>query len=338
MRDRLFDTSITRLLNIRHPILCGGLGPGVSDGAYVAAVVNAGGMGFVVSAGYDDPEDFEAQLALCRERVGGKGFGVNLYISRLAGGVERVLHLLPLLERYGVTCVETAGASPAEVIPRLKDMGIVVIHKVPAIKYLGTAERVGADAVTVVGQECGGHPGIFMIGSMVQAAQAPFETRLPTIAAGGFATGRQLVAALAMGNGAMLMGSRMLVAEELWISAKFKEFVVASDGTEGVVAKKILRDNHRILLNESAKAILELEARGHHRFRSLPPPRQRQADARPLQVRRPVAGHVRLGPRHRLRRQDRAGRGDLRRHHRRRGARPEAAGQPLTGAMPGVIA
>ncbi|APO70695.1 2-nitropropane dioxygenase protein (plasmid) [Rhizobium gallicum] len=262
MRNPIFNTEITRLLNIAHPLLCGGLGPGVSDGAYVAAVVNAGGMGFIVSSGYDNPEDFEAELATCRNRVGDKGFGVNLYISRIAGGVERVLDLLPLLSRYGVTCVETAGASPAEIIPRLKEMGITVLHKIPALRYIATAERVGADAVIVVGQECGGHPGIYMIGSIVQAALAPFETRLPTIAAGGFATGRQLVAALAMGNGAILMGSRMMVAEELWINQKFKEFVVSADGTESVVAKKAFRDNHRILDNDTAKAILQLEAEG----------------------------------------------------------------------------
>lgn len=271
MRDPLFQTPITDLLGIRHPILCGGLGPGVSDGAYVAAVVNAGGMGFIVSNGYDDAEGFERELARCREMTAGKPFGVNLYISRQAGGTEAALAVLPLLEKYGVSCVETAGASPEPVIPGLKALGITVIHKVPAVRYIHTAVRVGVDAVIVVGQECGGHPGTFMIGSMVQAAQAPRATDLPTIAAGGFATGRQLVGALAMGNAAMLMGSRMMVAEELWISRKFKEFVVASDGTEGAVIKKIFRDNHRVLRNESADAVLALEAEGITDFASYRP-------------------------------------------------------------------
>ncbi|SFC26711.1 NAD(P)H-dependent flavin oxidoreductase [Tropicimonas isoalkanivorans] len=271
MRDPIFRTEITRMLDIRHPILCGGLGPGVSDGAYVAAVVNAGGMGFVVSSGYDAPDEFERQLAICRERVGGRGFGVNLYISRQAGGIERVTDLLPLLKRHGVTCVETAGASPEPIVPVLKGMDIRILHKVPAIRYVATAERVGADAVIVVGQECGGHPGVYMIGSMVQAAQAPRATALPTIVAGGFATGRQLVSALAMGNAAMLMGSRMMVAEELWIDRKIKDFAVRSDGSEGMVVKKIFRDNHRVLGNDSARAVLALEAEGNTDFDSYRP-------------------------------------------------------------------
>lgn len=261
MRPAAFQTSITELLGIRHPLLCGGLGPGVSDGRYVAAVVNAGGMGFVVSTGYEHPGQFEDELRLCRELTGGKPFGVNLYISRFAGGAERVAGLLPLLPKYGVSCVETAGASPEPVIPALKQMGIKVLHKVPAVKYVATAERVGADAVIVVGAECGGHPGTFLIGSIVQAARAPEVTALPVVAAGGFGTGRQLVAALAMGAGAVLMGSRMMVAEELWVHDDYKRRVAAGDGTESKVVKQILRDHHRVLDNDSARAVLALEDR-----------------------------------------------------------------------------
>lgn len=70
------------LLGIRHPILAGGLGSKVSDACYVAAVVNAGGMGFIVAAAFPEPNEFRAQLAQCRELTEGKPFGVNLYISR----------------------------------------------------------------------------------------------------------------------------------------------------------------------------------------------------------------------------------------------------------------
>jgi nitronate monooxygenase len=259
MRPQTFQTSITDLLHIRHPILCGGLGPGVSDGRYVAAVVNAGGMGFIVSSGYDDVDQFENELRTCRELTGGRPFGVNLYISRFAGGAERVLKLLPLLSDYGVSCVETAGASPEPIIPTLKEAGIKILHKVPAIRYVPSAVRAGADAVIVVGAECGGHPGIYLIGSMVQAAQAPEVAGIPVVAAGGFGTGRQLTAALALGCGAVLMGSRMMVAEELWVHEDYKLRVVAGDGTESTIVKQLLRDHHRVLDNDSAKAVLSLE-------------------------------------------------------------------------------
>jgi len=271
MRDQLFRTRITDLLGIRHPILCGGLGPGVSTGRYVAAVINAGGMGFVVSTAYEAPDQFELELKVCRDLIGNKPVGVNLYISRFAGGVERVLHLLPLLEKYGVTCVETAGASPEPVIPALKEMGITVLHKIPSVRYLHTAERVGADAVIVVGAECGGHPGVDQVGTIVQAAHAPQVSSLPVVAAGGFGTGRQLVAALAMGNDAILMGSRMLVSEELWIHEDYKRKVVEGRGYESVVVKKLLRDHHRVLHNESAQTVLELEAQGIVDFEAYRP-------------------------------------------------------------------
>ena len=89
MRETLFRTRITELLGIRHPILCGGLGPGVSDAPYVAAVVNAGGMGFIMALGWPDPESFRAELRKCAALTGGKPFGVNLYICIVGVGLAR---------------------------------------------------------------------------------------------------------------------------------------------------------------------------------------------------------------------------------------------------------
>lgn len=259
MRPQIFETSITQLLGIQHPLLCGGLGPGVSDGRYVAAAVNAGGMGFIVATGHDDPAQFEEELKICSELTNGKPFGVNLYISRFAGGAERVRKQLPLLEQYGVTCVETAGASPEPVIPALKEMGIKILHKVPAVRYVPTAVRAGADAIIIVGAECGGHPGIYQIGSIVQATRAAEIAGIPVVAAGGFGTGRQLVAALSMGCDAILMGSRMMVSEDLWVHENYKQRVVAGDGTDSKIVKQLIGDHHRVLDNDSAKAVLALE-------------------------------------------------------------------------------
>lgn len=266
MRGQKFQTRITDLLGIRHPLLCGGLGPGVSDGRYVAAVVNAGGMGFVVHTGYDDPDQFLDELALCSELTNGKGFGVNLYISRTPGSVERIKSLIPKMADAGCVVVETAGQNPEPVIATLREAGIKIIHKVPAVRYAHTARRMGVDAVIIVGNECGGHPGIFQIGSMVQAAQAPREIDLPIVIGGGIGTGSQLSAVLAMGGDAVIMGTRMMVAEELWVSRAYKEKLVVGDGTESQVIKRIFRDNHRVLHNETAAAVLALEAQGLREF------------------------------------------------------------------------
>jgi len=259
VRPQMLKTRITDLLGIRHPILCGGLGPRVSDARYVAAVVNAGGMGFIVGAGFPDADEFRDELRTCRELSGAKRFGVNLYISRQAGGMERVKQQIRILIEEGVVCVETAGASPEAIVPLLKEAGVKVLHKVPAVRYAHTAMRMGVDGVIVVGNECGGHPGIYQIGSIVQAAQAPREIDLPVVIGGGIGTGRQLAGVLAMGGDAVIMGTRMLVAEELWIHPDVKAKVVEGDGSESVVVKSAIRDHHRVLRNESAEAVLELD-------------------------------------------------------------------------------
>jgi NAD(P)H-dependent flavin oxidoreductase YrpB (nitropropane dioxygenase family) len=259
MRPQAFRTRVTDLLGIRHPILCGGMGPRVADARYVAAVVNAGGMGFIVAAGYPDPDEFRAEVRLCRELTGGKPFGVNLYISRQSGGLERVRRQIDILVEERVACVETAGASPESVVPKLHEAGIKVLHKVPAVRYAHTAARFGVDAVIVVGNECGGHPGVFQIGTIVQAAQAPRELQLPVVIGGGIGTGAQLAAVLAMGADAVILGTRMLVADELWIHDDIKDRVVAGDGSESVVVKTAIRDHHRVYRNASAEAVMELD-------------------------------------------------------------------------------
>lgn len=260
MREQVFKTRLTELLGIRHPILCGGMGPVVADARYVAAVVNAGGMGFIVAAGWgDDNDTLREQLRECRAATGGKPFGVNLYISRQAGGAERALGWVKVLCEEGVACVETAGASPEPLLPMLREAGIKVLHKVPAVRYAVSAARLDVDAIIVVGNECGGHPGIYQIGTMVQAAHAPTLVSKPLVIGGGIGTGRQLAAALAMGAEGVIMGTRMLVAEELWIHRDYKNRVVQSDGTETVVVKQALRDHHRVLLNDSARAVMELD-------------------------------------------------------------------------------
>jgi NAD(P)H-dependent flavin oxidoreductase YrpB (nitropropane dioxygenase family) len=259
MRSQRFKTRITDLLGIRHPLLVGGLGPKVSDGRFVASVVNAGGMGFIVAAGFPDADEFRGQLQQCRDLTQGQPFGVNLYISRQAGGVDRVMRQIDILVGEGVSCVETAGASPEPIVPLLKQAGVKVLHKVPAVRYALTASRLGVDAVIVVGNDCGGHPGIYGIGSIVQAAHAARVIDLPVVIGGGIGTGSQLAAVLAMGADAVLMGTRMLVTEELWIHPNAKQLVVQGDGTESVVVKKSIRDHHRVYRNASAEAALALD-------------------------------------------------------------------------------
>lgn len=296
MRDQVFTTAITDLLGIRHPILCGGMGPAVSDGRFVAAVVNAGAMGFIVAGGYPDPDQFREQLQQCRQLVDGKPFGVNLYISRQAGGAERVRRQLDVLIEEQVSCVEIAGASPAEVIPVLREAGVKILHKVPAVRYAHSVARLKPDAIIIVGNDCGGHPGIYGISSMVQAAQAAAELDIPVVIGGGIGTGRQMAAVLAMGPAGVIMGTRLMVAEELWIHRDYKQLIVDADGTESVVVKKAIRDNHRVLLNDSAREVLKLDAAGVTDFEQFRPHVMGHLAQESYRTGNPAKGMLDFGP------------------------------------------
>lgn len=228
MRAQTFKTRITELFGIRHPILCGGLYL-LADARYVAAAVNAGSMGFITALSFpDEPEAFRREIRKCRELTGGKPFGVSIAFSQRTGIDERLARYVAITVEEKVKFVETSGGNPASHIATLKDAGCIVMHKVPAVRYAISAQKLGVDAICVVGAEAGGHPGTYMIGNMVQAPLAADAINLPLVIGGGMATGRHLVTSLAMGADAMLLGSRMLAAQELWSHQAHKERVIAA--------------------------------------------------------------------------------------------------------------
>ena len=271
MRSPLLRTAITDLFGIDHPILCGGL-QWLADARYVAAVVRAGGMGFITCMSFpDDAEGFRREVRLCRELTGGRPFGVSLAISRRLGTNERLRPFLDVIVEEKVRFVETSGDSPEPILPRLKDAGCVVMHKVPAVRYARSVERLPVDAIAVVSGEAGGHPGLYMVGQIVQGVLAADALRKPLALAGGMATGRHLVTALAMGAGAMLMGSRMVVAEEIWAHRAYKEHVVGLDEAGNRLVMKTFRNNHRVLDNAAARDVERLEAEGIADFAAYAP-------------------------------------------------------------------
>lgn len=261
MRDPVFATRITVLFGIRHPILCGGM-LHLSDARYVAAVVNAGGMGFIGAWNFPDPVEFLSEVRKCRELTQGKPFGVNISVSRRPGINELLKPHVDIVIREGVRFVETSGSSPAHILGQLQGAGVKVIHKVPSVRYALTAQREGVDAVTVVGAECGGHPGYMMTGTMVQAGLADERITVPLVLAGGIGTGRQIVGALAMGADGVLLGSRMLVAEELRSHPRYKQRVLEGTGEDSAIVMASFKRHHRVLHNEAAERVLQMEAAG----------------------------------------------------------------------------
>lgn len=262
MREQVFATRITELLGIRHPILCGGL-QWLADARYVAAVVNAGAMGFITCLSFPgDPERFRREIRLCRELTGGRPFGVSVSIGRRPDIVEVLTPMLDVIVEEKVSVVETSGNNPGWLLPRLKDAGCVVIHKVPAVRYALSAEKLGVDAVTVISGEAGGHTGQYMVGQIVQGPLAADALTIPLVLGGGMGDGRHLVATLAMGADAMMLGSRMVVAEEIWAHDDYKRHVTGLDELASRVVMGSFGKQHRVLDNEAARRVLGLEAAG----------------------------------------------------------------------------
>jgi nitronate monooxygenase len=271
VRPQLFRTRITELFGIRHPVLCGGL-IWLADAAYVAAAVNAGGMGFITALSFpNDPECFRAELCKCRTLTGGKAFGVSLAFSSRGGVNDRLIPYIDIIREEKIKFVETSGGNPAPFLPLLKEAGCIVIHKVPAVRYALSAEKMGVHAITVIGGEAGGHPGIYMLGNMVQAPLAADAVKLPLAIGGGMATGRHLVTALAMGADAILLGSRMLAATEIWAHPHYKERILAAGEFDNRVVMKVFKRHHRVLDNDASRAVEELETRGVVDFEAYRP-------------------------------------------------------------------
>lgn len=261
MRDPVVNTRITEFFGIRHPIVCGGL-MWLADANYVAAVVNAGGMGFITAWSFPDPRDFEREVLKAKEKTEGRPFGVNISVSRRPGVNEMLEPHLDITIREQVPFVETSGSSPAHILGPLHDAGIKVMHKVPSVRYALTAQREGVDAVAVVGAECGGHPGYQMTGTIVQAGLASEQIKVPLVIGGGIGTGRQILGTLAMGADGVLMGSRMLVASEIWAHETYKRRVAEGSGEDSVVVMSTFKRHHRVLRNEAAEKVLAMEATG----------------------------------------------------------------------------
>ena len=258
--SNLFKTRITEMYGIRLPIIASGL-MWLANADYVGAAVNAGIMGFMTAASFPEPDALRQEVRRCREITGGKPFGVNVGIRPGDKEDERIRMVLDLLAEEGVKFIETYGHSPEKYVLRMHDAGMKVLHKVPSMRFARKAQSVGVDAITVVGSEAGGHPGPELVGTMVQATLAARDITIPLVVAGGIGTGSQVVAALALGADGVAMGTRFLVADEIWAHPRYKERVVAADETHTTVLLQSLKKTQRALSNEKVKIVRQLEAR-----------------------------------------------------------------------------
>jgi len=249
-------TRITELFGIQHPIIQGGMHH-VGYAELASAVSNAGALGIITGLTQPTPEALAAEIARCREMTD-RPFGVNLTILPTLRNIPYEEYLQAIVES-GVRIVETAGRNPEPYLPPLKAAGIKVIHKCTSVRHALKAERIGCDAASVDGFECGGHPGEDDIPNMVLLPRAAEELEIPFVSSGGMADGRSLVASLALGAEGMNMGTRFIATQEAPVHENVKRALVEADELQTRLIMRPLRNTERVLDNEAVQKVLEIE-------------------------------------------------------------------------------
>ncbi|MCY1403725.1 Nitronate monooxygenase [compost metagenome] len=249
-------TRITELLGIEYPIIEGGM-QWVGRAELAAAVSNAGALGMVTARTQPSPADLQGEIERTR-RLTDKPFGVNLTLSFAAQGVDYSDWVNAIVES-GVQVVETAGNNPAPVIGRLKEHGIKVIHKCTSVRHALSAERCGADVISIDGFEAAGHIGEENVALMVMLPSVLREVKIPVIASGGIADGRALAAALVLGAEGVNMGTRFMLSQESAIHENVKQRLLAASERDTLLIKRTLGHTARFFSNAVTQEIVELE-------------------------------------------------------------------------------
>jgi len=255
----MFETRVTELFGIKYPIIAGGMHL-LSRAELVAAVSNAGGLGILASTTFETKEELREEIRKTRSLTN-KPFGVNLNLFPMMRQ-RSVEEDIDLFIDEGVGIVESSGASPEPYVHRLKEAGVKIIHKVPAVRFAQKAESVGVDAVTIVGFECAGHPGMDDVTSLILVPLTADALKIPVVAGGGFCDARSFVAALALGADGVMMGTRFVATHECIVHPKIKEWLVKAKETDTTLIDRSLGLPMRVIKNKPAEKALEMDKRG----------------------------------------------------------------------------
>ena len=259
-------TRFTEEFGIEHPIAQGGM-QWVGYAEMVAPVANAGGLGFLTALTQPTPEDLAKEIARTKEMTD-KPFGVNLTILPAIKPPPYAEYRDAIIQG-GVKIVETAGYKPQEHIDHFKEHGIKIIHKCTAVRHALSAERMGADAISIDGFECAGHPGEDDIPGLILIPAAADKVKVPMLASGGFGDGRGLAAALALGADGINMGTRFCVTKEAPINEAFKRQMVENDERATNLIFRTLHNTARVMKNAVSDEVVAIERKGGAKFEDV---------------------------------------------------------------------
>jgi len=233
----MFKTRITEMLNIEYPIIQGGM-MWLATAELAAAVSNAGGFGIIAALSSKSGEGLKEEIRKCKDLTD-KPFGVNVsMLPDLATG-EKIEEYFDAIVEEGVAAVETAGRNPEPYLSKLKEAGIKVIHKVPAVRHAQRAEQIGVDAVTLVGFECAGHPGMDDVTTFILVQKASRELSIP-----------------------VLMGTRFMLTHECWAPQRIKGQLLQATELDTMIIERSINNAARVIKNQAALRALEMEQQG----------------------------------------------------------------------------
>ena len=262
----MLQTRITELFGIKHPVIQGGM-QWVGFAGLVSAVSNAGALGILTALSQPTPEDLVKEIEKTRGMTD-QPFGVNLTILPTINP--------PPYEEYaqaivgsGVKIVETAGRSPEPFMELFKEYDVKVIHKCTSVRHALKAQAVGVDAITIDGFECAGHPGEDDIPSLVLLPQAVEALDIPVAGCGGFSDGKSLVAALALGGEAIVMGTRFMATKEAGVHQNVKDKMKEADELSTNLMFRTMHNTARVFKNSVSNEVVKIESTGEATFEDV---------------------------------------------------------------------
>jgi nitronate monooxygenase len=250
-------TRLTEMFGVETPIVMGGM-TGVGYAPLVAAVANAGALGFITAHHSPTAEELLKEIQRCRDLTD-KPFGVNLTLLPSLNPIPYDEYREAIIES-GIKIVETAGRAPVDHIPAFKAAGVKVIHKCTSVRHSVSAVKYGVDVISIDGFECAGHPGEDDVGLIVLLpATVDAVAPIPVIASGGMADGRSLAAALALGADGVNMGTRFMATKECAIHDNVKQKIVENTERDTLLTNRTLRNTSRVAKNAVSEEVVRIQ-------------------------------------------------------------------------------
>lgn len=248
----ILENRLTKLLEIRYPIIQGGMA-WVATGELAAAVSKAGGLGIIGSG--NAPADVIKEEILKVKEITDKPFAVNIML--LSPFVDDIVDLVV---EEKVPVITTGAGNPGKYIERFKAIGTKVIPVVPSVALAKRMQRLKVDALIAEGNEAGGHIGDLTTMSLIP--QIVDAVDIPVIAAGGIADGRGLIASLALGAAGVQLGTRFICSTECTAHENYKQAIINARDRDAVVTGRTTGHPVRNLKNSLTRAMAELEKNG----------------------------------------------------------------------------